>query len=252
MLTFARFAAVTLPLFLLGESPSHGVIVKSESEGVALEVTCPPSFELSSICEINYTLELRVNRTLKTIKAGETIGDELRLISPSGDVLTPYPYDKRTNKLFYVETLQQGVKLHFSFRVFPFYYMPMAGEYRCVLTRILYEPEDPPRKPKDRMDQGKVIRISSPEFRFRIEKIDPDYKAPWMLGHPDWVAPTTPALSEPQSDLPPSESSRLMANAPPAATAKRRIEPLAQRWTILAVLVFGVVGYLWRRLSKRG
>lgn len=253
---FSKTKAIALAVSFFGMVISDAETVKSEIEGLELEVTCPSSFAFSTDCVIDYTLEMRTNRDLKIVMAGEDVDLELRLICPNGEVLTPFPYPKGHYLMFYMKGLEQGKKQKFNVRVYPFFPLKLAGEYRCVLTRTVYEAEIPPRKRKNPLIEGKEVKISSPEFRFRIEKIDPSYVAPWETAHPTAVdsGSTTTPPSQPAPALPPTVKPSPQPYAPKTTEATKPSisgELASTPRLVWSVVILAAIGLLWLLLKKR-
>ena len=106
----------------------------------------------------------------------------IRLISPSGKVLTAYkdmPGAKfpqtPPEKMYTVKLTSGGYVGSFSFS--EHYPVNETGEYRCTLSKRVYRKE--PNNTANPGSLGTPVDLVTPEFKFRIEAIDPKYHSGW-------------------------------------------------------------------------
>ena len=210
--------------------------------------------------EVNFecTMFNHSDMTMLVVSIGQY---RIRLIGPDGNPVRPYPFHRSKNTGAYAvvrippgETYEQGLRLS---GLFPF---PLAGEYRCFVTRRVYRwvsAEIP--DVRDLLDQdyyGTPVDVSTPEVRFRIEKpTSPDRPRKKIDPENGIRDPGFEYDFMPKAEYYSRGERFLKRDKPPGATpGTPEKTPPTRQYGIpasIVVLVIAALGLLWRRLKRR-
>jgi hypothetical protein len=155
---------------LFGAEPSTPPL---KGGGIVYEVHAEPSYEDAEKVDFDCRL---VNHSTNAMTMSLDGLARIKLIGPDGQPVRPYPYHPsgRRGPSYLVECFPPGARREWEMRLSAFFPFPLAGEYRCLLTRRVYQLDSPEVVDSDvlldRDYYGKPVDVTASELRFRVEK----------------------------------------------------------------------------------
>lgn len=235
---------------------------------VEITVKYRPSYQSSKSVVLDYVIANNSTAVIKRFQANETLDLIVNLLDPSGKPIVAYKHEPgviepEVYKRFYVQDMLPGTQSTGTIDLAIHYPLKSTGIYKCILTRVLYK-EDPSIKwAGGTSPPGARFEISSPQFSFDLQSIDPNFRSPFssLLKMKDGVLtkdgvpvkganvnPTPdPIAADPQRGLNEAEE-RLQKAAESSDT-----HPGAGRtyWIFFFVLLAGMAGAVWVLTRKR-
>ena len=178
---------------------SQALEAKVEKDHVCLKVEFLPQYPDSQSCTLSYLLRSTDGKKHVALFSGRAFDPDIQvqLIAPSGKVLTAYkdmPGAKfpaiQPQALFSEEVTGRGYDHYLDLRyLFP---IEEKGEYRCKLTKRVFGQGG---------NGGAAVDLVTPEFKFRIDKVDEDEKSPLAKLVPSLNSPNPMASLEHETSL---------------------------------------------------
>ena len=173
-----------------GASPSMAA-TEVEKDHVSLKVQYVPQYADAQTCTLSYVIRNTSGKKHVSLFSGCAFDPDIQihLVAPSGKVLTAYkdmPGAKfpaiEPQALFSEDLTARGYDHYLDLRyLFP---IEEKGEYHCTLTKRVFQEE-----------AGKPVDLVTPEFKFRIEKVDADDRSPLAKQVPSLNTPNPVATS---------------------------------------------------------
>ena len=217
--------------------------------GITLGVKYESSYPTSGRVSFEYTIANQSDTPFILTTLGGDEDRTMSLLAPDGTSVREYERSRMSKSRKYM-LMHRGEKDSGSRDLSYYFPFTQVGEYRCTFSLRIYEATGITVDGYFR--QGKPIDITVPEFRFRVESIDPDYRSP-LAPKPNEHGETGAEAAKTES---PGGLIRLFkpgtgatANEAEIAKSIQLLAPL--RWMAWLAGVLAVLGLLWLLIKKK-
>jgi len=168
---------------------------------------------------VNYMITNQSDHEIGLVQASRVHGMRVSLIGPDGKQVVPYPWNMNT-KMDLFGKISPGGQFGDDFPLAGYFPFDAVGEYRCRMTRRVYDlaAVEPDKNSLD--DRGRPIDLTAPEFSFRVESLKhiERHASAGLLGFQtgdilDGIGPGS-AKSDPSSRTPPTRQPDTSSNPP--------------------------------------
>ncbi len=248
---------------------------------IILEAHAERSYSDAETVDVHYTIINHSKNAMTVVETEDLL--RIKLIGPDDKLVRPYPYRYvRASHIYMIKSYSPDAKHDSWIRLAALFPFPMAGEYRCILTRRVYQqssPELPNSNDLFNSDYyGKPVDVTAPELKFRVEqptRPDRPRQAVDLLNHiyePGLEYDTMPTKDHPvrgesqiektqqhSATTSPQDYDSSLPTAKTKAAAQVKTEkadgsqsqPETKSWFVwLLVVVVGTVGAVWAFLRK--
>lgn len=243
--------ATCIETCLLAVSPmvigANDQTISSEVSGIRIAVAHTSEYDSSNSVLIRYTITNRSSRPIKVVHGTDIYHDfSINLIAPDG---TPSQQFSLVSDIWRgsTATLNPGDSEQGGIDLALVYPLTVTGEYRCSITKRVYEEDATVIRRTSRDPPGKPIELTSPEFRFDVLSIDPTFVSPFA---PKQAQGKAPHMSTPANDIvtPPLNVSRQLKTA---FSLGRTATSLLTPWLGWIFVVVSAIGLLCLRLKGK-